>query len=994
MKRFLRLAGRLVMLLVLLVSSQNLAGAARPAPGEAAAPTTTYVVDTTSDANLTACTGGAADCSLRGAINNANANPGLDTINFNIPGAGVHTINLASSLPGINDPVTINGYSQPGSSCNTLSIGDDAVLLIELNGTAVGVSGAGLTINTGPTLVRGLVINRVTASDAVGINIPGSGNTVEGSYIGTDPTGSIALSNVLAGIRIYGSSNLIGGTSNCARNLISGNGTHGIVTSNSASGNLVQNNYIGTDHTGLAALGNGYGGISLWFSSNANIIGGTTPAMRNVISGNGRGVNMQVSAYNNVVQGNYIGVAANGTALSNSLWGVQIDMGSNGNQVGGTSGITPGGPCTGACNWIAYNTLDGVMVNSQSSLRNTIRGNSIHDNGGLGIDLSDNGVTLNDLGDGDGGPNNLQNFPVLTSVTGSVINATLNSAANTTFTVEFFASPSCDPSNHGEGERFLGSMSVTTNGAGNAGPFAFTPSPPAPGGWFITMTATDPAGNTSEFSLCGQVPAVTPTPTPTFTPTATPTRTPTVTPTSTPTRTATATVSRTATATPTSTPVADCDCGPIDLVLVIDETGSMYNALDSIKGANWTIIHNALVAASGGDYRLALVTFKDNVTLRSNWTNNINVPISSLSPGGGGGEPEASDEALQDVLDNPSLLGSWRPNARRLVIFMTDARPGGFTNTPYSLGTGLAEAMANLAAWRGIQVAAVAVNYTNTWVSPRPRLFTVRYANRSPGRNIPTYADGQPAAGGTLAAALADFIADCGQPLPQPVINWRQRLQDITLAHRSFVPINRLVERGIISGYSCGGVGEPCVGPDNLPYYRPNNSVTRGQIAKIVALAAAWSDPIPSTQQSFADVPLTQPFWLWVEQAAGRGVISGYNCGGAGEPCDPQQRPYFRPGNNATRGQLAKILSNAAGFTDAVSGQTYADVPTSDPFWLFIERLALHHVQEGAACGQSAQEPCDNLQRSYFHTNVPATREDIARQTILSFYPGDWIDEP
>jgi hypothetical protein len=123
--------------------------------------------------------------------------------------------------------------------------------------------------------------------------------------------------------------------------------------------------------------------------------------------------------------------------------------------------------------------------------------------------------------------------------------------------------------------------------------------------------------------------------------------------------------------------------------------------------------------------------------------------------------------------------------------------------------------------------------------------------------------------------------------------------------------IERLAGHGAISGYTCGGVGEPCVPPGNRPYFRPNASATRGQIAKIDAIAAQIPDPIPSTQQTFADVPATNPFWLWIEQLAGRQIISGYQCGTVPfEPCDLQNRPYFRPGANTTRGQMAKIAAN------------------------------------------------------------------------------------
>jgi hypothetical protein len=98
------------------------------------------------------------------------------------------------------------------------------------------------------------------------------------------------------------------------------------------------------------------------------------------------------------------------------------------------------------------------------------------------------------------------------------------------------------------------------------------------------------------------------------------------------------------------------------------------------------------------------------------------------------------------------------------------------------------------------------------------------------------------------------------------------------------------------------------VPPANRPYFRPNNNVTRGQISKIVANAAGFNEVIPSTQQTFEDVPSSDPFWVFIERMANRGIIGGYPCGGPGEPCvAPGNRPYFRVGNSATRGQVSKI---------------------------------------------------------------------------------------
>ncbi|MGA7730854.1 MAG: S-layer homology domain-containing protein [Chloroflexia bacterium] len=136
-----------------------------------------------------------------------------------------------------------------------------------------------------------------------------------------------------------------------------------------------------------------------------------------------------------------------------------------------------------------------------------------------------------------------------------------------------------------------------------------------------------------------------------------------------------------------------------------------------------------------------------------------------------------------------------------------------------------------------------------------------------------------------------------------------QQFEDVPPGSTFFDFIWRLAFRGIVSGYPCGGPGEPCVAPDNRPYFRPNADVTRGQLSKIVSEAAGYSDP-PGAQQ-FEDVLPGSTFYDWIWRLADRGIMSGYPCGGEGEPCNPpDNRPYFRPGKNATRGQASKIVAN------------------------------------------------------------------------------------
>jgi uncharacterized repeat protein (TIGR01451 family)/CSLREA domain-containing protein len=460
-----------------------------------------FVVNTTDDGDDGQCNG--AHCSLREAINAANADADASTINFNIPGTGVHTIQPGSALPLITHPVLIDGYSQPGAQENTLAAGNDAVLLIELDGTNAGSPVTGLTIAGTNSTVQGLVINRFSES---GISLGGSGggNTVRGNYLGVNAAGTAAQGNAIYGVGVLnGANNTIGGTAPGDRNVISGNGSNGVqIDGPIGHDNLVRGNLIGTDATGTVDLGNMQSGIAVLAEAHDNQIGGTTAGARNIISGNsGFGVRIgDDNTSNNTVQGNYIGTDINGTAtLGNGVEGIIIggDVGTTGNTVGGVG--------AGAGNIIANNGQPGITVTGSGAINNAIRGNSIYDNQGIGIDLGANGVTANDAGDTDGGANNLQNFPVITSaslVSGTrTINGTLNSTPVQSFNIDFYSNATCDTSGNGEGQIYLGSLATgATDGNGDVS-FTFHPATLSVR-QFVTATATDSNGNTSEFSQC------------------------------------------------------------------------------------------------------------------------------------------------------------------------------------------------------------------------------------------------------------------------------------------------------------------------------------------------------------------------------------------------------------------------------------------------------------------------------------------------------------
>ncbi len=402
---------------------------------------------------------------------------GNNSIGIEIGGGGSNTI--TGNYIGIN-------------SAGTVALGNSSI--------GVSISSSGNTIG-GTVAGAGNVISGHSISPGVQIDLAAN-NRVQGNLIGTDASGTLALPNETGiSLSLNSSNTLIGGSSSGARNVISGNTADGILIGRlstasccSSSNNTVQGNFIGTDVTGAADLGNGGNGVVLRDSPN-NTIGGTMAGERNVISGNNAsGIRLDKAfggTTGNVMLGNYIGTDANGTsALGNSASGLFIaDSFDN----------TVGGPAAGAGNLIAFNTGNGISLNSGTG--NAIRGNAIFSNTGLGIDLGGDGVTPNDACDGDGGANNLQNFPVINSINrpngNIVINGTLNSAANTTFTLDFYQSPIADPSGFGEGQTYLGSTTATTDGSCIAG---FSSTLPAQLGGVITVTATDAAGNTSEFS--------------------------------------------------------------------------------------------------------------------------------------------------------------------------------------------------------------------------------------------------------------------------------------------------------------------------------------------------------------------------------------------------------------------------------------------------------------------------------------------------------------
>ena len=658
-------------------------------------PANVYVVTNTKDAPKDSAPVG----SLRYAMNQVEAASGAAgggnyEIDFNIPtsdpgynsATGTFLIQPVSesvpgaldnfALPPVNATVTIDGYTQPGASPNTLANGDNAKILIQIDGSkATTPGGAGFVpFDDIGSVFRGFdftgwtnpAISNNTASGAEGIEANGVGDFIEGNFFGTDTTGKTAAPNRIGIFAdngpLFGSApgNIIGGTTPQARNILSGNSNSGVLflsiayeaqlqgnfvgldtsgaaialntqggsrsnvfdgvglngptvtiggtlpgTANFIAGNgtnvdindltnggaasnsNVQGNFIGTNTNGTAGFANQGYGVSILHDVNNMTIGGTTSAARNIISGNLAGVYVFDNSFNNTVQGNYIGTDVTGTKAvpnagqgfisgatastttpagntliggmtpgagnvisGNTTDGINITGTSQpdsqspfvgntiqGNFIGsnaaGTAGIANGGAGVslgasatnnviggsepGSANLIAYNSSHGVLIDSgsgsanqtvanvinanvgagvriNSGTGNRISQNSIFGNQALGIDIDAAGpATIAHCNTPNSGANNLQNFPTLTAGTGSLfVSATatdpngntsefsksvaatktgdlltllgsFDSTANTKFTIEFFSSPSADPSGYGQGQTYLGSETITTD---------------------------------------------------------------------------------------------------------------------------------------------------------------------------------------------------------------------------------------------------------------------------------------------------------------------------------------------------------------------------------------------------------------------------------------------------------------------------------------------------------------------------------------------------
>jgi hypothetical protein len=457
--------------------------------------------------------GNAGAGSLRWAMAQAENNINtFDVIDFNIPGGGVQTIRPLTQLPVLTDTagVFIDGLSQPGASPGT-NPPSSCTLMIEVNGAFAGAS-HGFWILSPNNTIQGLVID---SFEQHGIRIQGipSGtynNTITLNWVGMDPTGTIIRGNGWNTARFWGGiyievawdsigfafDNIID------LNMSSGNYAEGIGISSCPPGDVYQNivtgNYVGTDYTGTLDCGNIHDGVYIGEGAHDNIIDG------NLIAGNDfEGVCIVGyppygwDSHNNILYNNIIGLDIALNPLANSMDGVSIGQYGN---------VYQGGFATGNIidsNIVAHNLHNGVTVweHGNSTINcdhNWITQNTMYNNGALGIDLFDDGVTPNDANDPDNGPNEEVNFPIITGARyfapQTIVDGTIDIDTDPTqATVEVFRAH-VDPSGYGEGWLYLGATTPDAAGQWTATVTGLNI------GDDVTATTTDMNMNTSEFA--------------------------------------------------------------------------------------------------------------------------------------------------------------------------------------------------------------------------------------------------------------------------------------------------------------------------------------------------------------------------------------------------------------------------------------------------------------------------------------------------------------
>lgn len=476
---------------------------------------------------------------LRDAINSVNAQGGNNTILFNLPSNRL-VITPLTPLPALLQSNTLIDAetAQPGYSGRPI---------VTLSGAAAPVQSTGLDIQGGATTVQGLVITNWGGAGGIGIKLSNQGgDIIQGCYIGVDSTG-LAIGPNGDGISMSSSNNTIGGLTSQTRNVIAGNLFDQITTGFgfATSGNVIQGNYLGVGSDGKTPFG-ALTGLNL-SNTRGNQIGGTAVGAGNVISGNLTGIQIAGNNSANTIQGNFVGTDSTGKlAVGNTFDGIDIN-GAPGNQIGGLGNARnvisgngrAGISISGAAaknnavfnNYIGVgkdgttplgNATEGIVVNGvfnvqiggdPSTLGNVIANNGnlftnygINIQSGSGVQILSNSIYNNKGGGitiGNNANGNIQ-IPLLaaaesaagqTNVTGSI-----SAAPNASYLVQFFSSPTADPSGFGQGQTYLGEVAILTDGSG-IGTIDTRLLAGVTPGQIVTATVTDLSNaNTSSFA--------------------------------------------------------------------------------------------------------------------------------------------------------------------------------------------------------------------------------------------------------------------------------------------------------------------------------------------------------------------------------------------------------------------------------------------------------------------------------------------------------------
>jgi hypothetical protein len=883
---------------------------------------------------------------------------------------------------------------------------------------------------------------------------------MQGNYIGTDIGGTVAIGNGNSGVRYAETGIFIGGTMAGARNIISGNGSG--ISADFELG-LIQGNYIGTDVTGAVAIGNSGEGVFL-FDPSGGTLGGTSPTARNIISGNGTGIMIEGGGVS-LIQGNYIGVNAGGNSIipntGDGIEGFTDEGGEFNHVIGGavpgaanvisgnggnginTTGIPPnilgnfigtdasrtadlGNSSNGILfsndiqfaqvrnNVVSFNDNSGVRIPftdfGGENLFNVISSNSVFSNEVLGVDLGDSGVTRNDRNDTDVGPNMLQNFPIITSVTsmGGVtrIVGSFSGMPNTDYFIQFFSSPACQGSNPGQDQQVITMPILFHTGPDKGRPSGVAPIdltlPNTMLTGFVNALASDTTGNTSEFSPCAAVNgqpctySISPTTQPfaanggaqTITVTAgagcnwtAESNTPFITITggidgtgngmvsytvaanlNSGSRTGTLTVagqeftvtqaggspcsfvlspasqnftagggsdSFTVTAPGGCNWAASSDVGWITTIstgtgsgqvrfTVMSNSGAQRTGSIFVEGQMFTVMQDAGASdcsfslspvsdsfpASGGSRSFTLTTGS-----ACNWTAGSDVPwIAVTSFGTGGGSIFYTVAAN----DGPARTGVIYLAGQTLTIMQEGAGCSYSLSAPHQ----------SFAANGGMGGFQIICGNNCSWVATE-NLGWVQITGVGAGSGPGTVNFTVSANTGSAPRNGTIIIADQSFTIFQGI-----QFNDVPVGHVFYTEIGKLSARGVTLG---------C----NATSYCPDDVVTRQQMAAFIIRALGDFNPPQPPSQRFLDVLPSNPFYAFIEQMAIRQITLG--CGG-GNYC---------PGDPVLRDQMAAFIIRGLGEFNPPDPpfQRFPDVPPGNPFYRFIDRMAVLQITLGCGGG-------------------------------------------